>query len=77
MAVYRELLTEFGATNLEEDEEQYADCFEGRLKGKEFKFRVHHKKNGEFSKIDWQKTRRDDFQEIKGLFDGIKDDIIS
>lgn len=75
VAVYRECLLEFGATISKEDKEQYADIIEGTLQRKVFKFRVHHTKNGEFSKIDWQKVARNDFQEIKRHFDDIKDDI--
>ena len=77
VAIYRAFLEEFGAVITKQSQEQYADIMEGTLLGKEFKFRIHHKKDGEFSKIDWQKTSREDLQEIKKLFDGLKGDIIT
>ena len=75
IAIYSAFLEEFGAIIEKLKEEQYADSIEGTLQGKEFKFRIHHDKDGEFSKIDWQKVSRADFQEIKGIFDAIKGDI--
>ena len=75
LAIYCELLVELGAKITKEREEQYADIIEGHLQGKEFKFRVHHKKNGEFSKVDWQKLGRSDLQEIKASFDELINDI--
>ena len=74
--VYSHLLEEFGAVVTKRDKEQYSDFFEGTLDGKKFKFIVYHNKDGEFSKIDWQKVSRDDLQDVKALFDGIKDDIL-
>lgn len=74
--VYFHLLEEFGAIITKQDKEQYSDFFEGTLDGKKFKFIVYHKKNGEFSKIDWQKVSRDDFQDIKALFDEVKGEIL-
>ena len=73
---YSHLLQEFGADITNKGEEQYSDFFEGTLDGKKFKFIVYHKKDGEFTKIDWQKVSREDFQDIKTLFDGIKNDIL-
>lgn len=69
VAVYSELLKEFGADITNQGEEQYSDFFEGTLKGKDFKFIVYHNKKGEFTKIDWQKVSRSDFQDMKAFFD--------
>ena len=76
VAMYREFLQEFGATITKQDEEQYADIFEGTLQGKKFKLRIHHNKDGELTKVDWQKITREDFQEIKSLFDEMIAEII-
>ena len=77
ITIYLAFLEEFGAKIEDQKDEQYADSIEGTLQGKKFKFRIHHNKDGEFSKIDWQKISREDFQEIKALFDKIKGIIIS
>ena len=72
----RDILQEFGATITKQDEEQYADIFEGTLQGKKFKLRIHHNKEGELTKVDWQKITREDFQEIKSFFDVMIAEII-
>lgn len=74
--IYHECLKAYGAKITKEYEEQYADIIEGTLEGKNFKFRIHHKKDGKFSKVDWQKVKREDFQEIKAHFDEMVDKII-
>ena len=73
---YSHLLHEFDADVTDRGQEQYSDFFEGTLDGKKFKFIVYHNKGGEFTKIDWQKVSRDDFQDIKAFFDDIKEDIL-
>ena len=73
--VYYHLLEEFGAVITKKDQEQYSNFFEGTLDGKKFKFIVYHNKHGEFTKIDWQKVSRDDFQDIKALFDNVKGEL--
>ena len=72
MAVYGAMLKELGAAITKEGKEQYADVFEGTLRGKTFKFRVHHNKQGEFTKIDWQIITREDLQDVRSLFDQIQ-----
>lgn len=75
-AFYSDLLKEFGAIITKEGEQQYSHFFEGTLEGKEFKFIVYHNKDGNFSKIDWQKVSRSDFQDLKALFDEMRGEII-
>ena len=57
ITIYSAFLEEFGANINKPKEEQYADCIKGT---QEFKFRIHHDKDGEFSTVDWQKVSRAD-----------------
>ena len=75
VATYFNLLEEFGAIITKKGEQQYSDFFEGKLQEKEFKFIVYHNKDGEFTKIDWQKVARDDLQDVKAFFDEMRGEI--
>ena len=66
--LYQALLVQFGA-EVTVKQEQYCLSIIGIIDGVEFKFRVHHDKDGEFTKIDWQKAKQKELKDIKKLFD--------